>query len=224
VKNITAVLFDLDGTLIDTAPDMAAALNRLLLQENRPMLPFERVRSEVSKGSLALVKLGFGNDLAEPRLRELQQAFLATYSRALCVESRLFDGLDTLLRELEAGRIPWGVVTNKPAWLTEPLLRQLNLFHRCACVISGDTLQKRKPYPDPLLLACKLMRKPPEECVYIGDDERDVVAGNAAGMHTLIAGYGYLGADETPINWGADDMIADVECLRRWLRANMEAC
>lgn len=223
MKNITAVLFDLDGTLIDTAPDMAAALNRLLLQENRPTLPFERVRSEVSKGSLALVKLGFGKEPTETRLRELQQAFLAMYAQALCVESRLFDGLDTLLQELEAGKIPWGIVTNKPAWLTEPLLQQLNLFHRCACVVSGDTLPRRKPYPDPLLLACKLMQKPPEECVYIGDDERDVVAGNAAGMHTLIAGYGYLGGDETPINWGADGMIDDVECLRRWLRANMGA-
>lgn len=223
MKNITAVLFDLDGTLIDTAPDMAAALNRLLLQENLPTLPFERVRSEVSKGSLALVKLGFGKALAESRLRELQQAFLATYAQALCVESRLFDGLDTLLQELEAGKIPWGVVTNKPAWLTEPLLQQLNLGHRCACVVSGDTLPRRKPYPDPLLLACKLMQKPPEECVYIGDDERDVVAGNAAGMHTLIACYGYLGRDETPINWGADGMIDNVEGLRRWLRANMGA-
>lgn len=221
MNNITAVLFDLDGTLIDTAPDMAAALNRLLLEENHRTLPFERIRPEVSKGSLALVKLGFGNELAETRLRELQQAFLEKYSEAICVESCLFDGLGSLLEELEAEHIPWGIVTNKPAWLTEPLLQQLNLFHRSACVVSGDTLPRRKPYPDPLLHACRLMHKPPEECVYIGDDERDVVAGNAAGMRTLIAGYGYLGEDETPINWGADGMIDGIGSLRQWLQIHI---
>lgn len=223
MNSITAVLFDLDGTLIDTAPDMADALNRLLLQENRRPLPFERIRPVVSKGSLALVELGFGNELTESRLRELQQAFLKEYSEAICVQSRLFHDLDVLLNELDAHSIPWGVVTNKPAWLTEPLLRQLDLYHRCACVVSGDTLPRRKPYPDPLLHACKLMQKIPDECVYIGDDERDVVAGNAAGMRTIIAGYGYLGKDETPINWGADGMIDSIPGLRQWLRNNISS-
>lgn len=221
MNNVTAVLFDLDGTLIDTAPDMAAALNSLLRQEHRQTLPFERIRPTVSKGSLALVKLGFGGELTETRLRTLQQAFLEKYSQAICVQSRLFDGLDALLNDLDGQHVPWGVVTNKPAWLTEPLLRLLNLYHRCACIVSGDTLPRRKPYPDPLLHACKLIHKLPKECVYVGDDERDVVAGNAAGMHTLIARYGYLGEDEKPINWGADGMIEDVEGLRRWLRTHV---
>jgi phosphoglycolate phosphatase len=221
VNSITAVLFDLDGTLVDTAPDMASALNALLKQEQRQTLPFERIRPVVSKGSLALVQLGFGSELTEARLRALQQAFLEKYSQAICVQSRLFQELDSLLDELDDHEIPWGVVTNKPAWLTEPLLRQLNLYERCACIVSGDTLPRRKPYPDPLLHACQLMQKPPEECVYVGDDERDVVAGKAAGMRTLIAGYGYLGADETPKNWGADGMIDGAEHLRQWLRNNI---
>ncbi|HEX7025954.1 MAG TPA: HAD hydrolase-like protein, partial [Gammaproteobacteria bacterium] len=169
MKNVTAVLFDLDGTLIDTAPDMAAALNGLLKQEQCRTLPFEHIRPVVSKGSLALVELAFGDELTESRLRELQQAFLQKYSQAICVHSRLFEGLDRLLDELDENKTPWGVVTNKPAWLTEPLLRRLDLHARCACIVSGDTLPRRKPYPDPLLHACKLMQKPPEACVYVGD-------------------------------------------------------
>lgn len=223
MNGITTVLFDLDGTLIDTAPDMAAALNRLLIAENREPLPFNQIRPVVSKGSLALVQLAFGNKLSETRLRELQQSFLNFYSEDICIESRLFDGLGKLLDELDDNAIRWGVITNKPAWLTEPLLKQLDLFERSGCVVSGDTLPLRKPHPDPLLHACKLIQRSPDECIYIGDDERDVIAGNAAGMFTLIAAYGYIGDGESPETWGADHIIDSVTTLRTWLQTTLFA-
>lgn len=218
MSGITTVLFDLDGTLIDTAPDMAAALNRLLIAENHEPLPFDTIRPVVSKGSLALVQLAFGENLAEERQRELQQGFLNLYSENLCIASRLFDGLGELLDELDAAGTPWGVITNKPAWLTEPLLKQMKLFDRSACTVSGDTLPRRKPHPDPLLHACKLIQRSPTECVYIGDDERDIIAGKAAGMTTLIAAYGYIDSDELPETWGADHTIDSIATLRTWLQ------
>jgi phosphoglycolate phosphatase len=223
MSGITTVLFDLDGTLIDTAPDMAAALNRLLIAENREPLPFSQIRPVVSKGSLALVQLAFGDRLSETRVRELQQNFLNFYSENICIESRLFDGLGNLLDELDNNAIRWGVITNKPAWLTEPLLKQLDLFERSHCVVSGDTLPLRKPHPEPLLHACKLIQRSPNECVYIGDDERDIIAGKAAGMTTLIAAYGYIDNGESPQNWGADGFIDSIADLRSWLETALFA-
>lgn len=244
MASIRAVLFDLDGTLVDTAADMGAALNRLLEQEGRKALPAEQIRPIVSKGSPALIRLGFGteptighvspfrnrtssswrNRDATSRNHEeaLRQRFLTLYYDALCVESRLFEGMDALLDELDARRVPWGVVTNKPGWLAEPLLEKLSLKDRCACIVSGDTLERRKPHPDPLLHACKLIDRNAEHTVYVGDDERDVQAGRAAGLHTLIALWGYIGADETPGDWGADGMITGVDELRAWLAPRLD--
>lgn len=218
---LNTVLFDLDGTLIDTAPDMVDALNRMLARHDKPQLPYTRVRNTVSRGSLALVKLGFGDALAEAELKNLQNEYLSIYAENLCAGSRPFDGLTDALAELEAAGICWGVVTNKPGWLTEPLLRQLKLYERAGCVVSGDTLPVRKPDPAPLLHAAALVRRKPGQCVYVGDDRRDVDAGRAAGMRTLVARYGYIEDWEDPRRWGADDMIDDIAQLRRWLKQHV---
>lgn len=218
---LNTVLFDLDGTLIDTAPDMVDALNRMLGRHGKPGLPFGHVRNSVSRGSLALVKLGFGESLSETELKNLQHEYLEVYADALCVASRPFDGMPALLDELEAAKVSWGVVTNKPGWLTEPLLKQLNLHERAGCIVSGDTLPVRKPDPAPLLHAAKLVRRQPQQCVYVGDDRRDVDAGRAAGMRTVVARYGYIEDREDPRRWGADDMIDDIAQLRRWLKQHI---
>lgn len=217
---INTILFDLDGTLLDTAPDMVAALNILLENNQQAPLPFTAVRNSVSKGSLALVKLGFNktlNNLTAEQIHKLQQDYLNIYSQHLCIDSGLFAGMADVLARLEASEVPWGIVTNKPGWLAEPLLKQLQLSHRAACIVSGDTTLRRKPFPDPLLHACELIQRQPQQCVYIGDNQRDIDAGNAAGMQTLVAQYGYIDATEKPEQWGADGMLEHVEQLHTWL-------
>ncbi|HEX5055216.1 MAG TPA: phosphoglycolate phosphatase [Gammaproteobacteria bacterium] len=218
---LNTVLFDLDGTLIDTAPDMVAALNRMLVRHGKAELPYARVRNTVSRGSLALVKLGFSDKLPETELKDLQNEYLAVYAESLCAASRPFEGMTDILSGLEAAAVRWGVVTNKPGWLTEPLLKQLGLYGRAGCIVSGDTLPVRKPDPAPLLHAAQLVQRKPQECVYVGDDQRDVDAGRAAGMRTLVALYGYIGDGENPRQWGADDMIGDIAQLRRWLQRHV---
>jgi N-acetyl-D-muramate 6-phosphate phosphatase len=218
---LNTVLFDLDGTLIDTAPDLVDALNRLLARYGKPELSYAQARNTVSRGSMALVILGFGSGLPEVELRNLQNEYLSVYADGLCVGSRPFDGMESLLGELDAAKILWGVVTNKPGWLTEPLLKQLKLYERAACIVSGDTLAVRKPDPAPLLHAAELIKRKPQQCVYVGDDQRDVAAGKAAGMRTLVARYGYIESHEDPGLWGADDMIEDIEHLRRWIRQHI---
>jgi phosphoglycolate phosphatase len=217
MTNIEAVLFDLDGTLVDTAPDMINALNTLLLEEGNKPLPYNSVRNHVSKGGSALVRLGFGADIEEPRRLKLLDRFLNIYSQNICVGSRLFDGMIELLEKLEQQQSLWGVVTNKPGWLTKPLLQQLGLWQRAACVISGDSLPQKKPDPEPLLFACREMGCDPRHTIYIGDDLRDITAGKAAGMLTLVAGYGYINDHEDPASWSADGMIANVNELHAWL-------
>lgn len=197
------VLFDLDGTLIDTAPDMAAALNELLESEGRPALPFATLRPHVSHGSIGMLRVGFGDDLSADELERLRTAFLGRYQANLAIHSRPFAGIESLLDTIDAAGLRWGVVTNKPCWLTEPLLRVLGLDQRAAVIVSGDTLERCKPDPAPLLFACTTAGIPPASAVYVGDAERDVAAGRAAGMDTVVALYGYLGADDRPESWGA---------------------
>ena len=202
-----AILFDLDGTLIDTAPDMGGALNNLLREENREPLPLASIRPYVSQGGLVLTRLGFGNSVAEVDIEPLRQRFLQHYLAIIARESLLFDGFETVLADLEAHSIPWGIVTNKPEWLTHPLLEQLELAARAAVVIGGDTLAQRKPHPQPLLVAAERIGVDARKCVYVGDDERDIVAGRAAQMKTLVAAWGYI-EDATEIaNWNADGII-----------------
>jgi phosphoglycolate phosphatase len=202
-----AVLFDLDGTLIDTAPDMGGALNNLLREENREPLPLATIRPYVSQGGLVLTRLGFGNTVDEAEIEPLRQRFLQHYLAIVADNSRLFDGFEAVLADLEARSIPWGIVTNKPEWLTHPLLAQLGLAARAAVIIGGDTLAQRKPHPQPLLEAARRIGVDCRQCVYVGDDERDIVAGRAAQMKTLVAAWGYI-ADPTAIAaWNADGVV-----------------
>lgn len=201
------ILFDLDGTLIDTAPDMAAALNDLLSAEGRQPLPFADIRPHVSHGAAGLLRVGFGLEGESTEMTRLRTSFLDRYQANLAGASRPFPGIDALLHRIEDRGHAWGVVTNKPGWLTEPLLRLLGLDARAAAVVSGDTLEQRKPHPAPLLHACALAGFAPAEAIYVGDAERDVAAGIAAGMDTFVALYGYLGPDDRPGEWGAKALL-----------------
>jgi len=207
-----AVLFDLDGTLVDTAPDMVRVLQALQRDHGVAPVGYEVGRSNVSNGAVGLLRIGFP-DADGILLEELRLEYLERYSAGICVESTLFLGLDTLLVALETAGVPWGIVTNKPAHLTDPLLRALQLEERIACAVSGDTLPLRKPDPAPLLHACRLANIGPQVAIYVGDAARDIEAGRAAGMSTVAAGYGYITADDDPGRWGADAVASDTEEL-----------
>jgi 2-phosphoglycolate phosphatase len=219
---IRAVLFDLDGTLLDTAPDMAGALNALRREELCAPLPYDEIRSVVSHGAARVVKAGFPEADPESALR-LQQRFLDIYRGALSRETRFFPGMDLVLDALENRRIKCGIVTNKPAWLTEPLLAELGLRARFACVVSGDTVAERKPHPLPLLHAAALAEVAPTECIYVGDAERDVQAAHAAAMPALVANYGYLRADEDSRRWGGEGYLQRPLDLLDWLETSGRA-
>ena len=215
--DIRTILFDLDGTLLDTAPDLAAALNTVLEENERAALPFESIRPVVSHGGVALIKLGFKLGPDDPRFDPLRQRLLAVYRENISRRTTLFPGMGVLLDELEQRGLNWGVVTNKPGWLTDPLLKELQLYDRAACVVSGDTLQQRKPHPAPLLHACKLANTRPGQCLYLGDAERDIEAGKNAGMHTMVALFGYFTEKDQPHSWGATHLINEPGELLAWL-------
>ena len=217
MSEIKTVLFDLDGTLIDTAPDMANALNILLKEEHQKELAFEAIRPVVSNGSAALVVLGFGEDIEETYLNKLKQRYLEIYQEKLCVDSVLFNGMENLLNKIESLDMNWGVVTNKPGWLTTPLMEQIGLSERAACIVSGDTTTNRKPHPEPMYHACLAANSKPHQCLYIGDARRDIEAGNNAGMKTIIASYGYIGDWEDTNDWGADETIDHPEEIIKYL-------
>lgn len=215
-NGLRGVLLDLDGTLLDTAPDMADALNRLLVDEGMEELPFERIRPHVSHGSPRLVRLAFGEPDA-PRYEDLRRRFLDFYRAGLAHQTRMFDGFEDVLDALEAAGLRWGIVTNKPGWLTVPLLEELGLAGRCGCIVSGDTLAERKPHPMPLLHAAALLGLAPQECAYVGDAKRDVQAARNAGMISLVAGFGYLDAGEDPTAWQPDAVFGQPTDLLEWL-------
>jgi 2-phosphoglycolate phosphatase len=217
--SLRAVLFDLDGTLLDTAPDMVGALNALRREQSLAPMPYEAIRSAVSHGAARVVKAGFPDANPEEAL-QLQRRFLEIYRSALSRETRLFPGMDAVLDALASWHIKSGIVTNKAAWLTEPLLEELGLRHRFACVVSGDTLAERKPHPLPLLHAAALAEVSPSECIYIGDAERDVQAAHAAAMPALVANYGYLRPDEDARQWGGDGYLERPLDLLDWLKAS----
>ena len=207
VFKFKTVLFDLDGTLIDTAPDMAAALTMLCEEESQPVLPFEQVRPVVSNGSAALIELAFGEVKDDSRLQHLKQRYLEIYEENICIDSTLFLGSDMVLDHIESNGLNWGVVTNKPGWLTLPLMDKLQLAQRAATIVSGDTTENSKPHPGPMHHACDEARTDSNECIYIGDARRDIEAGNNAGMTTLVANYGYIGVGEEVATWGADAIV-----------------
>lgn len=219
---IKAVFFDLDGTLADTAPDLAAALNTLLREHGREPLPFPVIRPVVSHGGNALLRLGFGVEESHPEFPALRDRFLDIYQDQLHLDSHLFPGMAEVLTLIEESLRVWGIVTNKPEWLTRPLMARLGLETRAACIVSGDTVTPRKPHPAPLLHACRLTGVEPAAAIYIGDAERDITAGRAAGMRTLIALYGYLSTNDRPDRWQADGAVNApgeiLEWVERWQR------
>jgi len=207
-----AILFDLDGTLIDTAPDMVTALQHLQQEHGVEPAPYDLARSFVSNGAIGLLTLGFPEVEIEFG-DELHQHYLELYAEMICQESRIFDGLDELLDQLDDLGCPWGIVTNKPEQLTEPLLTALALAERSACIVSGDTLSVRKPDPAPLLLGCDLIGVDAATSIYIGDAERDIEAGRRAGMATIAAAYGYITPDDDPREWDANVIATTTEEL-----------
>lgn len=210
-----ALLLDLDGTLADTAPDLAAALNRLLAEEGRPPLPLERVRPAVSHGTGALLRLAFGDGAEADAV--LRARLVAHYRSRIAEATRLFAGMAGLLASVEARGLPWGIVTNKPAMLTGPLVAALGLAGRAGCVVSGDTLAVAKPHPGPLLHAAARLGVPPGHCLYLGDARRDVEAARRAGMVPLVALYGYLGPEDDPRRWGAAGLVRRPAEVLAWL-------
>jgi phosphoglycolate phosphatase len=215
-RRVAGVLFDLDGTLLDTAPDMGGALNELLAEQGLEPLSHAKIRGHVSRGAAALVRLGFP-ELADAERAVRVERFLAIYRNRIALETRPFDEVPALLDRLEGRGLPWGIVTNKPTRLTEPLLLALGLSGRPGVLVCGDTLPERKPSPMPLLYAAGRMQVVPDRCVYVGDDLRDMQAARAAGMLALGARFGYIDSAEKPDEWPADGWIDSPVRLLDWI-------
>lgn len=216
---VKAVLFDLDGTLIDTAPDFTTVLNQQLQAYGRPTLTVEEIRSAVSQGSKAVVARGFADlqtgDL--PAFEAIREEFLSAYLEHIADESCLFPGMDALLAALEVRQIPWGIVTNKPSLYTLPLLKALDLDRRCKVAICPDMVTNTKPHPEPMLKAAATLNVAPEKCLYVGDHRRDIEAGKNAAMTTVAAAWGYILEDESVWDWQADHTVSTVEELSQLL-------
>lgn len=202
-----AILFDLDGTLADTAPDLAYALNETLRHYGEQPLAYEQIRPVVSHGGIALIRLGFRIEPETPGFEDRRQFLLKVYAANLRRETRLFPGTETVLEVLESRNIGWGIVTNKPAWLTDPLMAAMALDERAGAIISGDTCERRKPFPDPILHACEILACAPGDTWYVGDAGRDMEAARAAGCLAIGALYGYLHPDDPPESWRSDHTI-----------------
>jgi phosphoglycolate phosphatase len=222
VTRPAALLLDLDGTLLDTAPDMGGALNLLRAEHGLAPLPATTIRPAVSHGAMRLVRLGFP-EVEGDAFESLRLRFLDLYAANLAVGTRLFPGFDAVLDVLEGSGLPWGIVTNKPGWLTDPLLAALGLDGRAACAVSGDTVAERKPHPLPLLHAARLVGVDPTACVYVGDAERDIQAGRAAGMTTVVAAYGYLSDEEDPHQWQPHGVVHAPGELLRWVGCGVDS-
>lgn len=213
---IEGVLFDLDGTLLDTAPDMGGALNELRIEQGLEELPEAMIRCHVSRGAAALVRLGFPHLTPAEQVSRVER-FLVLYRNRLARMTQPFDEMLAVLNSLEERGLPWGIVTNKPTWLTEPLLRELGLSTRPRVVVCGDSLPERKPSPMPLLHAAGCMDLAPERCVYVGDDLRDMQAARAAGMLAIGARFGYIDSTTKIDEWPADGWISSPLQLLEWL-------
>lgn len=212
-----AVLFDLDGTLLDTAGDLVAALNTILDEDGRPPMQLDTFRPWVSQGGLTLVSMAYGLPRESEEAQALWQRYLVAYESDISRHSCLFDGLEGILAGLESGSRPWGIVTNKPTYLTDRLLRELGMRDRPACMVCSDTAPRSKPWPDPVLLACEIMGVSPESALMVGDDERDVVSARAAGADAVVAAWGYIRPDDDPATWGASAILPRPAALRPWV-------
>lgn len=216
---IQTVLFDLDGTLLDTAPDLTYALNTLRRASQLPELPVELVKPTVAQGSKSMLKLGFDIDETHEQYPALRDAFFSIYDSCLSRETALFPGMAEVLQHLEDNNIKWGIVTNKPARFTHLILDALNLTKRSACTVCGDTLKERKPHPAPILYACKLLETHPCQALYVGDAATDIIASRAAGTRALAALYGYIGKEEDPYAWQADGYLSTPADIMKWFPA-----
>jgi 2-phosphoglycolate phosphatase len=214
---IEAVLFDLDGTLADTAPDMALTVNRMLASRGMPAVAVEQVRPFVSRGARGMVCSAFGITSEHRDFNAMRDEFLRLYGENLVVDTRLFPGMEELLASLESRGIKWGVVTNKFERFARPIIDELGLGKRAAVIVGGDTCPRPKPFPDPLLFAAAAIGVAPMRTLYVGDDERDVQAARAAGMPVVVAGYGYLGDGPPPALWNADAIVRDAGGIGKWI-------
>lgn len=214
---ISTVLFDLDGTLVDTAPDLGAALNAMRQRRGLSPIAESDYRPQSSHGTQGLLRIGFAVDQQHPDFLGLREEFLEHYAANLTCNSPLFPGMSDVLDGLDERAIKWGIVTNKPARYTQPLLSYLGLSERAAFIVSGDTCAQPKPHPAPLLYACQIAQVSVQDCLYVGDAERDVAAANAAGMPALVALYGYLGKEDHPHEWGARGFLDSPVDLLDWI-------
>lgn len=217
MKTIQAVLFDLDGTLLDTAPDLVYTINRLRSEHGLPALSLATIRPIVSFGSKAMVKLALNIDENDSEFNKMREYFLKLYEDHLAMSTRFFPQVEDVLAHLDDANIPWGIVTNKLTRHTSAILKALHLEDRPGCLICGDSLSKSKPDPAPILHACELLKQQPKNCLYVGDCITDVMASKAAGTASLVALYGYISADEDPYSWNADGYVQEPLDIIRWL-------
>ncbi|WP_076509001.1 HAD-IA family hydrolase [Pseudacidovorax sp. RU35E] len=215
--DVQAVLFDLDGTLIDSAPELGAAADRMRVARGMSSLPLSAYRPMAGAGARGMLGVAFGLRPEDAQFAELREEFFKTYEALMFDGSVAFSGVDALIARLVDRRMPWGVVTNKSSRFTEPLTASMPLFETAAAIVSGDTTPHAKPHPAPLLEAARRIGVDPARCVYVGDDQRDIVAGKAAGMRTVAVAYGYLGADADVTQWQADAVISLPLDLLQWL-------
>ena len=213
---IQAILFDLDGTLIDSAPDLGAAADQMRVARGLPSLPMADYRPFAGSGARGMLRVAFGMQPEDAQFPAMREEFFQNYERRMTQDTIVFDGVAELLKNIVDSQLQWGVVTNKSKRFTDPLSRQMDVFATAGAVISGDTTPHAKPHPEPLLEAARRIGVAPEACVYVGDDERDIIAGKAAGMYTVAAVYGYLGEKQSVAQWQADDVIdSPRELLKR---------
>jgi len=219
---LKTVLFDLDGTLVDTAPDLVRTLNLVRQEQGLAEIPYADVRTAVSHGSKELIKRGFELDEDDAQFEILRLRLLELYMDNMCVETKLFPHMAHTLDALEDMGLNWGIVTNKPGRMTEPLMLKLGLTNRAACIVSGDSVEHSKPHPAPMYYACELAGSEPHNCLYVGDAERDIIAGREAGMATVAALYGYIDDHENPEDWQADGMIKQPADFLPWLMQHID--
>lgn len=218
MSTFQGVLFDLDGTLIDSAPDLGAAADRMRVKRGLPSLPLANYRHMAGAGARGMLHIAFGMQADHPEFMTYREEFFTEYESAMCDRTVVFDGVRRLVETLSTRGIPWGIVTNKMERFTLPLLAQLPVFQGAHCVVGGDTTPHAKPHPEPLFEACRRVGIDPARCIYVGDDERDIQAGTAAGMVTVAATYGYLGQSSDVQAWGPDAVVESVDALLRFLK------
>ena len=211
--DVQAVLFDLDGTLIDSAPDLGAAADKMRTDRGLPSFALERYRPMAGAGARGMLGVAFDMSPVHPDFEEMKEEFFVNYERCMTQRTFAFDGVNALIQSLVAAKLRWGVVTNKASRFTDPLTRDMPLFASAAVIVSGDTTPHAKPHPEPLFEAARRLALAPTRCLYVGDDHRDIVAGLAAGMGTVAATYGYLGSATDATQWGAHATIGSPGAL-----------